>query len=216
MKTVRFTGGAAAAVFAASLLLGGHASAGVIEIANGGFEMDDFGDGGWDLVATAWSRTSGTGTWNPTSDFYPGEAPEGENVGFARPGEALWQVLSGVTLTENTMYTLEVEVGRRITTPYPGYSIQLLAGDTVLAEDLNSLDLTAGEFSTSTITFEAGAIEALVGETLSIRLAALEGTPVGQVNFDNVQLTAISTIPAPATLAVFGLAGLSRRRRRSA
>jgi len=80
------------------------------------------------------------GTFNPTTAQYSGQAPEGQNVAYSSffltgfPPPTILQVLPAV-LTSNTRYTLQVEVGNRLDTPFPGYVVQLLAGGVLLAQD---------------------------------------------------------------------------------
>ncbi|MEZ6087728.1 MAG: hypothetical protein R3C05_06830 [Pirellulaceae bacterium] len=151
---------------------------------------------------------------------FPAGASEGNRVGIAfnfentaDGGEYGMQQTLSATLQADTFYTLSVDVGNIATgiaqsgqTFYldgmPGYRIDLLAGDTVIASDDNSLDglINEGEFGNSRIRFMAEADHPLLGEALTIRLVNLnqsEGVPVGndlEVDFDNVQLFATSVI----------------------
>ena len=104
--------------------------------------------------------------------------------------------------------------------------MELLADDTVLAADDNSLGATLGEglFDTSTVTFTTGDAHALLGESLEIRLINLNipGTanePGIEVDFDLVRLDA-SPIPLPPAVVLLGAGVLSligfRRRRNAA
>lgn len=154
-------------------------------------------------------ETSYPGVWNPSSAFYPEEAPEGENIGAIflnqSPGSGvvgLSQTLSN-TLEANTQYTLQVEVGNPgsdLFAGFPGYAVQLLAGDTVVAEDNNTLDIAEGSFSTSTIVYNTSIDEPNLEQPLQIRLLnTLENNGL-EVNFDDVELSTASiseAIPVP-------------------
>lgn len=185
-------------------------------ITNPGFEDPVQEDGiftqttppGWELLDPSGLipdnpafEDSSVGVWNPTVINYPDGVPEGEQVGdifIAQPPGSgivgLTQTLA-TTLEANTQYTLSVEVGDVLPDPdfpdlvgFPGYEIQLLAGDTVLASDDNSLELTEGTFDTSVISFTAAPDDPNLGEPLEIRLINLNEGPGQDVNFDNVRL----------------------------
>ena len=183
-----------------------------------------------------------TGTLQPNgTDFFNGLAPEGDRVAImfnsTREGDGqygLEQTLATV-LESNTRYTLSVEVGNIASgtafngtffnlDEFPGYRVDLMAGNTVVAEDLNSLSIAEGEFATSTVSFVTGATHGLLGQQLGIRLVNLNEIPAGfdqasspdlEVDFDWVQLDA-TAVPEPSALACFGAAaiGLMIRRRK--
>jgi len=176
---------------------------------------------GWTLVNT--DDANGAGVWNTSSyDFDPPHAPEGQNVAYTETAwdgtvRGLSQVLTE-TFEADTDYTLTVEVGNSWDYYWAGYSVQLLAGGTVLEEDNNSLWPDYYKWATSTVAYTYDAADAgLVGQPLEIRLLNLgkdmdAATPsVVGVEFDNVRL-----IPEPASLSMLALAGLAllRRRRR--
>lgn len=178
--------------------------------------------------------------------FYPDGAPEGNNVALVFMGNdatrgtpmGIEQTL-GATLQANTRYTLQVAVGNIASGTglppadalgfynldgFPGYRIELLAGDNVLAVDDNSLaaSLMDGQFAVSMISADIGVTHTSLGEALTIRLVNLNlpGTveaPGIEVNFDAVSLdaTAIPLPPAVLMLAtsLLGLGALPRRRR---
>ena len=191
------------------LLVAGSASALTIPVVNPGFEdpvLDEdgwtWGDvPGWTLVGGEATDVEGSGVWNVTlNDFDPVMAPEGENVLFTEylPGgvaKGVAQVLTE-TFAADTDYTLTVEVGNSYYYYNGGYSIQLLAGETVIAEDNDTLWPEYKAWATSTVAYTYDPNdEALVGQPLEIRLLNLEldkdsppaDTPVG-VEFDNVRL----------------------------
>lgn len=144
------------------------------------------------------------GVFNPPAGAFPDEASEGNNVAFiwmAGPfdtGElTLSQTLTDV-LAANTTYTLQVDVGDQLEYAnfqmegFPGYRIELLAGDTVLATDLDSLSIEEGSFQTTTLTYTSPSDAPNLGSSLEIRLTNLLQGPGFEVDFDNVRLDASS------------------------
>jgi hypothetical protein len=113
-------------------------------------------------------------------------------------------------------YTLTVEVGNNQLFPWAGYKVQLLAGETILAEDDDSLTVAEETFETSTVTYTYNpAHSALLGEKLQIRLFAklgyIESGVYSEMNVDDVQLT---VIPEPATMGLLGMGALALIRRK--
>ncbi|HAZ49432.1 MAG TPA: hypothetical protein DDW76_14265, partial [Cyanobacteria bacterium UBA11369] len=143
------------------------------------------------------------GTQNATG-FYPSGAADGANTGYAfivdAPGSGVLGLTQTLTdeLTANTRYTLQVDVGNPVTNPalpidltgFPGYRVELLAGDCVIATDNNSLSIAEGAFGVSTVTYTASAKDPFLGQELGIRLINLNAAPGVSVDFDNVRLTA--------------------------
>jgi len=181
-----------------------------ITIENPGFEdpvltEDDWTWGdipGWTLVGGDVTGIEGSGVWNTTSaDFDPVLAPEGQNVlyteylpeGIAK-GAA--QVLTE-KFAADTTYTLTVEIGNSWYYYFSGYSVQLLAGGVVIAEDNDTLWPEYYKWATSTVEYTYDPADAaLVGQPLEIRLLCLEldkdSPPAGDVvgvEFDNVRLS---------------------------
>lgn len=169
------------------------------------------------------------GTLRPSPDpENPGEfinfrdgAAEGERVAIAfnRVGSdgqgeyGLQQTLTGTPLGPNRTYTLQVEVGNIATgvalsgvnfnlDGFPGYRIDLLAGDEVVATDdsLLSGSIPEGEFATSLVQLTTGATGEGVGLDLGIRLVNLnELDPLFpsanlEVDFDDVRLEVVPAI----------------------
>jgi hypothetical protein len=159
-----------------------------VPITNPSFESPvvaeaDFG------AADGWVIAPGpgyAGVFNPTVAQVP-TVPDGAQVGFAGLSGSLTQTLSSV-LTANTLYTLQVDVGRRLdgSNTVIDHVVRLLAGTTVVAEgSVSALD--PGEFKTLTVTFLTGAAHPELGSALGIQL--FSPTPEGsQVLFDNVRL----------------------------
>lgn len=200
---------------------------------------------GWSLVdpnGIVDQTQDAVGVVNPTgSTFFTSGVPDGSNAaliylaGDRGGGEVSLEQTLSVTLQPNTRYRLTVGVGNIASgfgappfdqffdlDGFPGYRIQLRAGDTVLVEDNNSLagSLAEGTFGTSEIEVTIGSTHADLGEPLSIRLTNLNqlGTadePGIEVDFDHVRLDA-AAVPEPRSMvALAGLAlvgwSLSRR-----
>jgi hypothetical protein len=197
-------------VAASAAGVGVHANAESIFVENASFEAIELTDGtfvrgapeGWTLIEGKF------GTFDPLAVSFP-DVPDGENTAFSNGG-TIAQVLAAV-LQANTVYTLEVEIGNRPETPFPGFAVQLWAGDSLLAEDVSSFEPPGQGFTTSLVNYVALPEDTMAGQSLEIRLVSM-GI---QVNFDDVRLYG-SPLPAPGALALFGLAGLGccRRRRR--
>ncbi len=161
---------------------------------------------GWSVFDNG--RTGGyIGVWNIESQYYGGNAPEGENIAYvSKYGFA--QILTE-TLTAGMQYTLTVEVGYLKESIWDGYKVQLLADGTVLAEDNDTVTIAENTFRTSTVTYAYDpADSALLGQPLQIRLLSLDG---GEADFDDVQLT---VIPEPATMGLLGMGALALIRRK--
>ena len=195
-------------VAASAAGVAGHANAESIFVENASFEAITLTDGTFvSTTPDGWTLIEGKfGTLNPLAISFP-SVPDGENTAFSNGG-TMAQALAAV-LQANTVYTLEVEIGNRPETPFPGFAVQLWAGDSLLAEDVNSFEPPGQGFTTSLVNYVALAEDAMAGQSLEIRLVSL-GV---QVNFDDVRLNAVP-LPAPGALALFGLAGLGCRRRR--
>jgi len=220
MKKRTFLTVVAAAIFA----LSASAGAAVIPVANPGFEDPVLEEDGWTwLDVPGWTPMGGegSGVWHVTSaDFDPVIAPEGQNVLYTEnavgdPG-GVTQVLTE-TFAADTDYTLTVEVGNSFYYYWSGYSVQLLAGGVVIAEDNDTLWPDYYKWATSTVQYAYDSADsALVGQPLEIRLLTLAldkdaaAPSVVGVEFDNVVL-----VPEPATLALLGLGALILKRRRS-
>ncbi|NOY30101.1 MAG: PEP-CTERM sorting domain-containing protein [Planctomycetes bacterium] len=169
------------------------------------------------------------GVWNPsTTNSFVNGAPDGANVGVVflenttNLAEAGLQQTLTATLQLSTQYTLTVDVGNFSDadggpfnfTGFPGYRVELFAGSTLIASDLNTLSPSEGIFETSVVSFATGISHANLGQTLAIRLVNLNGPGI-EVNFDNVRLDA-SPVPEPSTvgLGVLGMMCVLLKRHR--
>ena len=188
-----------------------------ITVLNAGFEDPVLGDDGWTWLDTpGWAQVGGegAGVWNVTiGDFDPVIAPEGQNVVYTE--NAPTGVANGVaqiltdTFAANTDYMLTAEVGNSWEYYYAGYSVQLLAGGTVIVEDNDTLWPDYRMWATSTVVYTYDpADSALVGQPLEIRLLNLgldkdnpPGNTVG-VEFDNVTLSYVAGAEPGVTIPV--------------
>ncbi|MEM9586091.1 MAG: hypothetical protein AAGA03_02320 [Planctomycetota bacterium] len=202
---------------------------------------------GWDLYDPGGITGGGAGgtffigTLMPSPPTFFDSVPEGDRVGIAFNnfgsgglGEYGLQQTLAATLQANTRYDLSVEIGNIASGTanngsffnldgFPGYRIDLLAGGQIVAQDNNTLagSIGEGQFATSQLQFDVGAMHGQLGQPLSIRLVNLNQVdataPLAdlEVDFDNVRLTATS-VPEPgmASLIVIAATLLVSRRRR--
>jgi hypothetical protein len=232
---------------AAFALLATGAQAAMVAIDNPGFEAQVHGPNtftfgaptGWDDYNTGVVSGDSIGTLNPqgTTYFAPGQWG-GSNVAiaFMQSGGTsgvefgIRQTLD-VTLQADTTYTLTVGVGNIASGSsdlgngpiffdldgFPGYRVELLAGNTLLAADLNSLasggnTIPEGEFRNSQVWFDSTGVDAvLIGQPLVIGLVNLNVPDLidlgadREVDFDDITLDASATvIPIPPTILLLG------------
>ena len=188
-----------------------------ITVLNGGFEDPVLGEDDWtwlDVPGWTWVGGEGPGIWHVTlSDFDPVVVPEGQNVLYTENavGDAggVAQVLTE-TFAANMDYTLTVEVGNSNYYYFSGYSVQLLAGGVVIAEDNDTLWPEYSKWATSTVEYTYNPADvALVGQPLEIRLLTLaldkDNPPAGEVvgvEFDNVTLSYVAGAEPGVTIPV--------------
>lgn len=167
---------------------------------------------GWSAYGSVDFGFRTVGVLDPTGTaYYPGGAPHGENVGvvfllddpndqsqFAGIEAGLEQVLDEV-LAPATRYTLSVALGNIASAVpqgqfefdgFPGYRVELAAGGTVLASEVNTQLPPEGEFLTVTLQADVGPAHPNLGQPLRIRLGNLNADVGIEVNFDDVRLTA--------------------------
>lgn len=195
---------------------------------------------GWSAYGNIDFNARAIGALNPNSTtLYTQSVPDGSNVGvvflmddffnqglFTNSEGGMQQTLAA-TLESNSKYTLTVEVGNisnDVNFPhsqfqfsgFPGYRVDLLAGNTVIASEshLTSPIPSEGGFRTSTLSFTSGTSHSLIGQSLGIRLVNLNASTGIEVNFDNVRLE-YAAVPEPSSLicATIGAGLLIARRR---
>jgi hypothetical protein len=187
-----------------------------ILITNAGFESDNLssppGSFTSNTFAAGWICTPGVGV-NDTcgaQNNTPGQyasfgsgITDGVNFAYSNGG-TISQTLAA-NLTANTLYTLTVAVGQKLGSGFPGYIVELLANNQVIAFD-NTLHPAAGQFLLDTITFNTSTIACCAANSaLSIKLIGASGA---QTDFDKVALDATAVVPEPGTEAFF-LIGLA-------
>ncbi|MFO1320742.1 MAG: PEP-CTERM sorting domain-containing protein [Burkholderiales bacterium] len=180
----------------------------------------------------------------PGTEYFPGGTPEGDNAAIVYLGgnvngaAGLQQTLAH-TFQANTRYTLSVDVGNIASGTslpgssggagnffdldgFPGYRIELLAGNVAIAVDDNSLvgAIPEGEFRTASFGITLDAASPWIGQAVTIRLINLDlpgsaSAPNIEVDFDNVRLVT-TPVPEPSTwaLVLAGFALLLQRARR--
>jgi len=151
---------------------------------------------------SGWNTIGMVGAWSPTSIVYT-SVPDGNSVAWVHSG-SISQVLSE-TLNVGT-YDLKIFVGNRINYDFPGYSVELYAGDNLLATS-NSLIPDDGTFALLTLEYLAEAGNSNLGNALKIVLTGLGH----QTNFDKISLDYTSanqdlaSVPEPAIILLLGL-----------
>jgi hypothetical protein len=249
---------------ALTLLISGQVHAASVTILNPSFEDDGLVTDGlpsnWEAYNPNGIGGVEFGTYPPTvvDDFYNNTGsvdvpPEGDYVEYTYIGDnfgmghvGLQQTLTA-TLMANSQYDLSAAVGnlQTATSPrtgnflnfdgFPGYEIQLLAGEILLASDFTSADPGEGQFEIASLSFTSDNSHlSLIGQALGIRLINQNMDIFGcaesstsndsiceiwnsEVDFDNVALS-VSAVPVPAAVwlfgtALIGLVGFGKRRK---
>jgi len=187
------------------------------------------------------------GVLNPTgTTYFDSGTPEGENAALLYTDGAAGGNPYGIeqqltaTLTADTSYTLSVQVGNiasgtGLVAPYsgfgfynldgfPGYRVELWAGNSLLAADENNLPLlpdAEGQFMLASLTYNSQATDP-IGQPLLIRLINPNAPDVAgvtglEVDYNDVRLDASPiSVPLPGSLWLLlaGLPGLGVLRSR--
>jgi len=195
-----------------------------IVISNHSFEAPSVSPGNFNVMAPppGWSVSGSillsgwrsVGVVNPNStQLYLDPVPQGSNIGVVFLGPTYSNIPTGLfqmlttTLQARTTYTLTVAVGNMALDPnpphnqfnftgFPGYRVELTAGEFVVAADHNTLLPDEGRFLTSTVFAVTSSSHTNIGLPLGIRLINLDSAPGIEVNFDDVRLDA-TPVPDP-------------------
>lgn len=175
-----------------------------------------------DTAAGLFAPSPGGNNW--TSTWW-----SGNNIGYLQvtDGFAIYlaQTLNATLMNDST-YTFSALIGNRSFSPYANYSLQLLAGGTLLASSGNNAAASGNTSGFDSLIYNSGAANPFAGQTLSIRIQSIgaagstRAVPT-EVFFDDISLDVVSNsssaVPEPSTWAAacLGLAGivLSRRPR---
>ena len=164
-------------------------------VANGGFEAPDCDTASCVVdalgnytngVAAGWAVTGAAGVFDPVGVITP---TEGDQVGYSNGG-TLSQVL-GESPVANTTYTFSVDVGDRTDTAFPGYTVSLYSGATLLAQNVGTAGSVSSGWTTVTLSYSSGASPPT--DPLEIRLSSAGS----QTEFDNVRLFASQATSSP-------------------
>jgi hypothetical protein len=186
-------------------------------------------------VASGWvfnvKGGSAFGTSSIASNFTSPGAASGNDYAFINNDypnvtDTITSAASLGTIASQMKYTLTVAIGNRTGTGLyhdPGnVSFSLLANGVPFAtQTVTNGTVPNGTFEDFTLTFTTPSAASVIGENLTIQLAALpEQSNAFQPAFDNVTLdaTSVAVVPEPPTAAllisgVFALFWLMRRRR---
>jgi hapalindole H/12-epi-hapalindole U/12-epi-fischerindole U synthase len=168
-----------------------------------------------------------TGGWQPSELFFS-NVPEGEQIGsiFLVPpglGEVGFVQNSGILIEPETKYTLSVAVlntpnvtGSEFFAGFPGYKLELLAGNTIISADNNSVVIDEGEFEQVSLSYNSLDSDLYLGQELGIRLinpnlnngSGLDNGNGIEVNFDDVRLNASSITQTTAVSESNSILGL--------
>ena len=196
-----------------------------IAIVNPSFEADTTPNGSsgsqdyWYYGSfTGWTfnGVGGGGWYHPSTLEYPGGGnsstaatgiPDGSQVAFLQGGAGLKQILT-TNLVSNAAYTLTFYVGQRADVALPAnYSVELLAGSSVLASAADPVNPAAGTFGLGSLTFTSQFFDPHAGLPLAIVLSMGGGS--GFVNFDNLGLSVVTDanifVPEPSGVALLAV-----------
>lgn len=206
-----------------------YAQATSIWVANASFELPVYADGQFGSPflnqqgGYGWSF-SNSGIYNPPANTYSAAGDNGTpngahgiQVGYSLLGvsNATLQRLIGPDdilgnsddpiLTASSVYSLTISIGARLPgnqygiDPFGGYTFQLLAGSTVIAQETNAFTPAPGSFADRTITVDTDTLNSsLLGQPLVISFASTFSNAV--TDFDNVRLTVTTAVPEPVTI----------------
>ncbi len=155
-----------------------------VQILNQSFEFPVVGPNGVSSNnVTNWTAVGSAayGVFHPTTQNWGYTAPACNQLLYTNSG--LVEQATPAVLSVGDTYTLEVDVINRPIFFNQNYKVQLVAGETLLAEDAGTLTPPVGGSLVSKLVFTAPAGHPALGQPIKVRL----GGPT-QCNFDNVRL----------------------------
>ena len=213
---------------------------GAATVLNHSFETDGVADGAFTGSVTSWTPLSsggdpspGYGTYNPAESDFTGatgggtpSGADGTNVFTTYTGNAVGayvgvsQVLTGLTLTAGTTYTMTVAIGDYKGLTPTNWHLAISTSSMSLGTYLVNLSglgtsLTDDQFNDFSVSYTATGLEPQIGEDLKITLWGQNDGTGTHVPFDNVRLDAAVPEPSAALLGGIGLLSLIIRRRRN-
>lgn len=146
-----------------------------------------------------WSTIKGAGSFQPGSLF--SAIPDGSLVGFANATNSISQTLTGNSVLANSTYTMSVYVGDRSDGLNGNYTLSL---DTILVGVTTTLCSVTGNSSSITPgTFQLEGCSYTSGSSVPAgNLYLLFTANTGQLDVDNVSLTA--SVPEPSSVLLLG------------
>lgn len=167
-----------------------------IDIVNASFEEPALDGEPYRHGATGW-KSLGADEQYGVNGFGPqftDPVPDGSQLAFINSG-AIGQTLDRA-LVANRRYTLTVAVGNRPGTNSPDYTLELHAGERLLASAVNPASPDKGRFAEAQLVFDCPADHPALGEPLRIVLRS-NGSLATQTqnHFDNARLR-VEPIPA--------------------
>lgn len=221
-----------AALFAASTLA---ASASNIAIVNADFETGGFGIDAFSnnpgVIPAGWSAVGPIngafyGYYNPDNAAYDGTTGSGVGANMSGPnvfyfgsaatGQGIQQTLAE-TFSANTAYSVVVAVGSRNNAGAftASLDVVLLAGATQIASATFRNTAFDGTFADYSLEYAyTPAHFGLIGQPLTIRLLENNSVSAGELDIDNIRMTAIPEPASAALLLGLGALGLGVTRRR--
>jgi len=131
---------------------------------------------GWTILSTGQG-----GVFYPTVSSWNYAAPYGNQVLYCNG--ATYEQTLGVIIAPSRTYTLRVSVVNRPNYFNNFYTIKLVAGTTVVAQNLGNVTPPIGGATDAVIAYSSPASGPTIGQPIRIRLYGLT-----QANFDNVRL----------------------------
>lgn len=145
----------------------------------------------------------GAGTWNVPATSFPAEAPEGRNtawINFGNRSGEIRQTLPNERITAGYRYRLSVFVGLPLGVTFPGFRIELRAGNALLASRASVLPSPHGTFQLASVEFTPEISSPFLGQPLQIVLGNGPTGVSGHIDFDDVRLEVYS---GPASVLSF-------------